>query len=95
MSEVRLPNSAGLREVIDRYKVKLEAGILPPDPARIAEFALRTFVEVEHVLPVPPILEQVHSGFTRPLVESLPRLPMTNDFHEWEWLKWLKEEFKF
>jgi len=94
VAEIRLPGASGLREVIDTYKSKLEGGILPPDPARILEFALRVPVEVEHVLPIPPILETVHGNFTRPLVESLPRLPMTSDFHEFEWLRWIREEFR-
>ncbi|RLG85006.1 MAG: hypothetical protein DRO39_06595 [Thermoprotei archaeon] len=94
MAEVKLPGPSGLREIIERYKSKIEGGILPPDPARIVEFVLRLPVEVEHVLPIPPLLEYVHSNFTRPLVEALPRLPMTSDFHEWEWLKWVREELK-
>ncbi|RLG83084.1 MAG: hypothetical protein DRO39_08840 [Thermoprotei archaeon] len=91
MAEIRL---GGIRDVIDKYKEKLEAGILPPDPARIVEYVLRVPVGVEHILPIPPVLEIVHSEFTRPLVEALPRLPMTSDFHEFEWNKWFKEEFK-
>jgi len=91
---VKAPTTAAIREIMDIYKVKLESGVLPPDPARIIEFALRIPVEIEHALPVPPILEYVHTNFTKPMVESLPRLPMTSDFHEFEWLKWIKEEFR-
>lgn len=94
MTEIRLPTATALRDIIDKYKAKLEGNMLPPDPARIVEFILRIPVEAEHVLPIPPILETIHSSFTRPLVESLPRLPMTADFHEFEWLKWIKEEFR-
>jgi hypothetical protein len=90
----RQPPTATIRGIIDKYKEKLEGNMLPPDPARILEFILRIPVEVEHVLPIPPVLETIHSSFTRPLVESLPRLPMTADFHEFEWLKWIKEEFR-
>ncbi|RLI43486.1 hypothetical protein DRO69_09240 [Candidatus Bathyarchaeota archaeon] len=94
MAEVKLPGATGLRDIIEKYKVKIESGILPPDPARIVELILRVPVEVEHLLPIPPVVEYVHSNFTRPLVESLPRLPMTSEPHEFEWLKWIKEEFK-
>jgi hypothetical protein len=94
LTEIRLPTATALRDIIDKYKAKLEGNMLPPDPARIVEFILRIPVVAEHVLPIPPILETIHSSFTRPLVESLPRLPMTADFHEFEWLKWIKEEFR-
>lgn len=95
MSEVRLPSPNALKDIIDDYKTKIEDGILPPDPARVAEYVLRLPVTVEHVLPIPPILEYVHSHFTQPLVESLPRLPMTSDFPEYEWMKWIKEEWRW
>jgi hypothetical protein len=91
---VKMPSPAGIKEVMDIYKSKLEGNILPPDPVRIIEAVLRIPVTIEHLLPIPPILEYVHASFTRPLVESLPRLPMTADFPEFSWLKWIKEEFK-
>ena len=91
---VKLPSTSAISDIINTYKNKIEAGILPPDPARIVEFILRLPVEVEHMLPIPPVLEYVHSNFTRPLVESLPRLPMTSEPHEFEWLKWIKEELR-
>jgi hypothetical protein len=94
LAEVIKPPSATIREILDKYKEKLEGNILPPDPARIIEWVLRFPVEAEHILPIPPILENIHSSFTRPLVESLPRLPMTADYHEFVWMKWIKEEFK-
>jgi hypothetical protein len=92
--EVKMPTASSIREIVDKYKVKIESGILPPDPARIIEFALRIPVTVEHVTPLPPVLEYVHSNFTRPMVEALPRLPLTSDFPEYEWLRWIKEEWK-
>ena len=95
MPEVRLPSASALREIMDKYREKIEAGILPPDPARLVEFVLRIPVEVEHMLPIPPVLEYVHSNFTRPLIEALPRLPMTSEPHEFEWLRWRKEEVRF
>jgi hypothetical protein len=82
------------RSIIDKYKDKIEASILPPDPARIIEFALRIPVTFEHVLPLPPVLEYVHSNFTKPALESLPKLPMTGDFPEYRWMEWVKEELK-
>jgi hypothetical protein len=95
MSEIKLPRASALREIIDKYKEKIESGILPPDPLRVIEFILRGPAAIEHLLPIPPILEYIHSNFTKPIVEALPRLPLTSDYPEFEWLKWLKEEFKF
>jgi hypothetical protein len=94
MSEVKLPSTSSVRDIIDIYKGKLEANIIPPDPARIIEVVLRGPLTIEHILPIPSIIEYVHSNFTKPLVEALPRLPMTADFPEYQFLKWIKEEFK-
>lgn len=91
---VRLPSAEGAREIIDKYKSKIEGNIFPPDPLRIIEGILRIPVTVEHILPIPPVLEYVHSNFTQPLVEALPRLPMTADLPEYRWLEWKKEELK-
>jgi hypothetical protein len=91
---VKLPSASGAREIIDKYKDKIESGIIPPDPARMVEFFLRIPVTVEHLLPIPPVVEYVHSNFTQPLVESLPRLPMTSEPPIFEWMKWIKEELK-
>jgi len=96
LSEIKISRggAGAIKEIIDIYKTKLEAGILPPDPARLIEWILRAPVGLEHLLPIPPILEYVHANFTRPLVEALPRLPMTSEPHEFEWLKWIKEELR-
>jgi hypothetical protein len=94
LSEVKLPGTTSLREIIDKFKEKIECGIIPPDPARVFEAILRVPVEAEHLLPIPPVVEYVHSSFTKPLVDSLPRLPMTSEVHEFQWMKWVKEEFK-
>jgi len=91
---VKLPGTSSVKEIIDTYKTKIEAGIIPPDPARIIEYLLRGPVGIEHLLPIPPVLEYVHAYFTRPMVEALPRLPMTSEPHEYEWMKWIKEELK-
>lgn len=89
MAEKFVPS---MEQLFDLYKQKLEkGGILPPDPARVAEFVLRIPVTIEHVLPIPPVLEYIHSHFTEPMVQSLPRFPMTMDFPEYKYLEWLPE----
>jgi hypothetical protein len=45
-------------------------------------------------LPIPPILEIIHSDITSKVIEALPRLPMTSDPPIYEWKKWIKEEFR-
>ncbi|MEM1820348.1 MAG: hypothetical protein QXU64_02020 [Thermofilaceae archaeon] len=82
-----------MSEVIDEYKRKLEAGILPPDPARMIEFLMRTGPTIEHMLPVPPLIEKVHSEVVKPLIEALPRLPMTSEPPAIKWKEWIKEEW--
>jgi hypothetical protein len=89
-----LPSSEGAREIVDKYKSKIEGNVIPPDPLRLVEGILRLPVTVEHVLPIPPVLEYVHSNFTQPLVEALPRLPLTADFPDFKWLEWRKEELR-
>ena len=75
-------------ELLKLYTNKLSKSILPPDPLRVVEFVLRVPVTVEHVLPIPPVLEKVHSEITEPVIESLPRLPFTGDFPEFKWKEW-------
>ena len=82
---------AGLEEITETYKKKIGSSILPPDPLRIVKSALRGPVFIEHILPIPPILETIHSNVTEPLIEELPRLPLTGDFPIIEWKEWLKE----
>jgi len=91
-AEVRAPSAAAINEIMDIYRRKIEGGLLPPDPARIVERILRIPVEIEHAVPVPPILEYAHTKVVKPFVESLPRLPYTSDFHEAAFLAWIKEE---
>jgi len=81
----------GLEEITNAYKRKVESSILPPDPLRIVVNGLRGPVWIEHVLPIPPILETVHSNVTEPLVEKLPRFPLTGDFPIVKWKEWIKE----
>ena len=78
-----------IEELLALYTEKLGKGILPPDPLRILKHLLRIPATVEHILPIPPILEKVHSEITEPVIESLPRLPLTSDFPIHEWKKWL------
>jgi len=52
---------------------------------------LRIPPTVEHVLPVPPVIERVHAEVVKPAIEKAPRLPLTGDFPEFEFLKWIEE----
>ena len=94
MAEVKLPSATAAKDIIEIYKAKIESGVIPPDPARFVEFILRVPVTVEHLLPIPPVIEYIHANFTNPMIEALPRLPMSSDFPKFEFLKWIKEEFK-
>ena len=58
---------------------KLENKILPPDPARIIEGLLSVLPEIEHVTPLPPLLERVHKK-VKDTVEELPRLKQMGEF---------------
>jgi len=80
-----------LQEEIDYYKRKIEKSALPPDPLRIVEAVLRGPPAIEHVLPVPPILERVHAEVVKPAIEKAPRLPLTGDFVEPKFLEWIEE----
>lgn len=88
----KISPSTKLSQLVEKYKSKIEGGILPPDPARMIEFMMRGPPTVEHLLPIPPILETIHEEIVTKIVESLPRLPMTSDHPIIEWLKWIKEE---
>jgi len=81
----------GIEDITETYKKKISASILPPDPLRIFKAVLRGPVMVEHILPIPPVLESIHSNVTEPLIEELPRLPLTGDFPIHRWKEWLKE----
>jgi hypothetical protein len=94
MVEIRFPDRGSIGGIVDTYKTKLESGVLPPDPLRLLEFALRAPPTIEHMLPIPPILEIIHSDITSRVIEALPRLPMTSDPPVYEWKRWIKEEFR-
>jgi len=81
----------GLEEISEMYKEKVSASVLPPDPLRVVKGILRVPVTIEHLVPIPPLLESIHSNMTEPLIEELPRLPLTSDFPVHEWKKWIKE----
>lgn len=83
--------SRTLDEELRVWMDKLQKSLLPPDPARTVEAILRIPTTVEHILPIPPIIEKLHNAFTEKLIESLPRLPLTGDYPITEWLKWRKE----
>jgi hypothetical protein len=80
-----------ISEVTETYKRKVEASILPPDPARIVELVMRVPPSIEHMLPIPPVLESVHSDVVQPLVESLPRFPLTSEPPAFKFKEWVKE----
>jgi len=80
-----------ISEIAETYKRKLEAGMLPPDPARVVEYVLRGLPSLEHILPIPPLLEKIHSEVVEPLVEALPRLPLTSEPPKFKWKEWVKE----
>ena len=72
-----------IREAVSEFESKLREGVLPPDPARIVKEVLEIPAEVEHATPLPPLIEKIHRDIGIPLVEKLPRLPMTRDFGEY------------
>ena len=82
-----------ISKIMEKYKEKIEAGVLPPDPARVLKrFPLDLYADIEHVLPVPPIVETIHKEVVVPLIEKMPRFPMTAEFTFKDWLKWKKEK---
>ena len=83
--------SRTMDEELRIWTEKLTKSVLPPDPARIVKNILRIPAAIEHVSPLPPLIERIHSEFTEPLIEKLPRLPLTGDFPIFEWKKWIKE----
>ncbi|MEM4975869.1 MAG: hypothetical protein QXT64_00920 [Desulfurococcaceae archaeon] len=88
----KLKPGTKISELTEAYKRKVESSILPPDPARLVELVLRTLPMIEHMLPVPPILETIHDEVASKLVESLPRLPLTSEPPVIKWKEWVKEE---
>ena len=82
---------AGIEEITETYKEKVSKSVLPPDPARVIKAFLRGPVTIEHLLPIPPILEVVHSDVIEPFIEELPRLPLTGDYPIHKWKEWIKE----
>jgi hypothetical protein len=80
-----------VEEATREFTSKVSKGILPPDPARIAGAVLEIPPAVEHALPLPPLLEKVHSEITEQVVEKLPRLPLTSDFPIRKWKEYRVE----
>lgn len=81
-----------ISEITETYKRKVEASIIPPDPLRVVETVMRVPPAIEHMLPIPPLLESIHADVVHPLVESLPRFPLTSEAPEFKWKEWVKEE---
>ena len=79
--------------VMNDYMRKIQGGILPPDPARLIKGVLDLPPKIEHILPIPPLIEYAHDKATVPLIEKLPRLPMTAEFPFEEWLRWKIERW--
>jgi len=77
-----------IEELMRLYTEKLTKGVLPPDPLRIVRYVLTVPIVVEHVLPIPSVLEKVHAEITEPTIEALPRLPLTGDFPITRWKEW-------
>jgi len=69
-----------IRDAVSEFEEKLKEGVLPPDPARILKEILEIPAEIEHATPLPPLIEKIHKEIGEPLIEKLPRLPMTRDF---------------
>jgi len=80
-----------LEEEISEWASKIQKGVLPPDPGRVVREILESPIEIEHVLPIPSIVEDIHAEHVEPAIEDLPRLPMTGDFPIEKWKKWRRE----
>ncbi|MCR8463640.1 MAG: hypothetical protein QXH55_05630 [Candidatus Korarchaeota archaeon] len=80
-----------ISDIVDTYKKKIESSVIPPDPARILEFIMRGPPTVEHILPIPPVLETIHSEITTKFIEALPRFPLTSDPPIFKWKEWIKD----
>jgi len=78
-----------IEELMKLYTEKLSKSILPPDPLRIIKGLLRIPPGIEHILPIPPVLEKVHAEITEPTIEALPRLPLTGDFYVTKFKEWV------
>jgi len=72
-----------IRDAVSEFERKIREGVLPPDPARIVKEVLEIPAEIEHATPLPPLIEKIHKDIGIPLVEKLPRLPMTRDFGDY------------
>ncbi len=80
-----------ISDIVDTYKKKIESSVIPPDPARILEFIMRGPPTIEHILPIPPVLETIHSEITVKFIEALPRFPLTSDSPIVKWKEWIKD----
>jgi len=81
----------GIEEFTRGFTNKVQKGVLPPDPARVIVEGLREGANLEHVSPLPPLIERVQKEFTEPGLKELPRLPLTSDFPVREWMTWKEE----
>lgn len=91
-NQISLPSGDALRQILDEFKAKIEAGVLPPDPAEVIDYLLSIGAALEHVIPVPPLIEYIQVNVVDPFAASLPKLPLTATFPKEEWLKYTKVE---
>jgi len=67
-----------MSEVIDRilveFKEKVTTNLLPPDPARIIDHFVEEGAVIEHIIPLPPIIETIHAEIHNLVETKLPRL---------------------
>jgi len=83
----------GISHIMDEFKDKIEGGILPPDPARVIKWIMDAYPEIEHIVPLPPLVEHIHNEIIVPMIEKLPRLPMTAEFPFKKWEEWKRERW--
>jgi len=67
---------------------KIERKILPPDPARIIKEILSIPANIEHVTPLPPLIERIHTEVEKLVEEKLPRLEQMGEFTKKEFGKY-------
>ena len=64
-------------EIMEAHREKIQTRPLPPDPARLIVYVLGAGARIEHILPLPPILETIHKKVHNIVEAEMPRLPGT------------------
>jgi hypothetical protein len=88
--QIRVPTPNALNEIMRNYEEKIKNELLPPDPANLADVLLRIPVELEHMIPIPPVLGYLHENYVEPALEALPKLPMTSTVPPESFLRYFK-----